>query len=53
MGATSNLHAWNPQQERFILRGVHRDKHGLLSIIGKDETITHRLVPFTPKIACY
>jgi len=42
MGATSNFHIWDPQQERFILRGVHRDKNGVLSIIGRDETITQR-----------
>ena len=42
MGATSNFHVWNPQQECFILRGVHHDKNGVLSIIGRDETITQR-----------
>ena len=42
MGATSNFHVWDPQQECFILRGVDQDKNGILSIIGRDETITQR-----------
>ena len=46
MGATSNLHVWDPQQERFVLRTVDQEKHGILLIVGKDETITHRLGPF-------
>jgi hypothetical protein len=51
MGATSNFHIWNPQQERFLLRGVHHDKNGILSIIGKDETITQRFASFISKAA--
>lgn len=49
MGASSKLHVWDPQRECFIIRGVQRDKRGILSIIGKDETITHRFGPFIPK----
>jgi len=49
MGATSNFHVWNPQQERFILRRVDQDKHGILSIVGRDETITQRLGLTIPK----
>lgn len=51
MGATSNHHAWDPQQERFILRGVHQEKNGILSIVGQDETITNRLASFNLKIS--
>lgn len=51
MGATSNFHVWDPRQERFILRGVHHDKNGILSIIGRDETITQRLAPSISKSA--
>lgn len=43
MGATSNLHVWDAQQERFTLRGVHRGMSGILSIVGRDETTTQRL----------
>ena len=53
MGTTSNLHVWNPQEERFFLRGAPRDKNGILSVVGKDEIITHRFVLFIPKIALY
>lgn len=49
MGTTSNFHVWDPQQERFTLRGVHPDKNGILSIIGRDETITQRLGSSTSK----
>jgi hypothetical protein len=52
MGATSKFHVWNPQQERFILRGVDPDKNGILSIIGRDETITQRLASFTSRSTC-
>ena len=51
MGATSNFHVWDPQQERFILRGVYQDKNGILLIIGRDETITQRLAQFFSKNA--
>lgn len=51
MGATSNLHVWDPQQECFILRGMQQGKDRILSIVGKDETVTHRLAPFIPKAA--
>jgi len=50
MGATSNFHVWDPQQERFILRKADQDKHGILSIVGRDETITQRLGSSIPKI---
>jgi hypothetical protein len=43
MGATSDFHVWDPQQECFILRGVDQDKKGILSIVGRDETMTQRL----------
>ena len=43
IGATSNLHVWDPQRERFTLRGAPHDKSGVLSIISRDETITQRL----------
>jgi hypothetical protein len=35
MGATSNFHVWDPQQECFILRGVDQEKNGILSIVGQ------------------
>jgi len=49
MGATSSFHVWDPQRECFALRGVHHDKNGILSIIGRDETMTQRLGPFISK----
>ena len=51
MGTTSNLHGWDPQQEHFVLRGPGNEKMGILSIIGKDEIITHRSVLFVPRPA--
>jgi len=42
MGTTSNFYIWDPQQECFVPRSVHHDKNGVLSIIGRDETITQR-----------
>ncbi|KAF9646581.1 hypothetical protein BDM02DRAFT_3099578 [Thelephora ganbajun] len=44
MGATSNFHVWNPQQECFILRGLHHGKSGILSIIGRDEAVTQSCI---------
>lgn len=50
LGVTSNLHVWDPRQERFILKGAHQGENGMLSIICKDETITYRLASFVPNI---